>query len=69
MRFQDAEKLTKDLQKEEDVDFKSDKAREIAERNAKKFGCYVLNLNFKDIPLHEIKLLGVSIEEGVNEAV
>jgi hypothetical protein len=28
----------------------------------------VLNIGHKDMNLHEIKMLGLSIEEGVNEA-
>ena len=47
----------------------ADKKREMAERNTKKFGCYVLDLNHRDVPLHEIKMLGLTIEEGVNIAV
>jgi len=38
-------------------------------RNSKKQGCYVLDVPHRDMSLHEIKMLGLSIEEGVNEAV
>ena len=38
------------------------------ERNAKKFGCYVMDLGHKECNMHEIKMLGLTIEEGVNSA-
>lgn len=72
MRFQAAEKLTKEYIEEAETisgdQFQSEKKKEIAERNAKKFGCYVLDIGHKDMNLHEIKMLGLSIEEATNEA-
>lgn len=50
-------------------EFVSEKKTELVERNSKKFGCYVMDVNHKDMTMHEIKMLGLSIEEGVNEAV
>jgi hypothetical protein len=35
----------------------------------KKHNCYNLSVNHRDMSLHEVKMLGCSIEEGVNEAV
>lgn len=74
MRFQRSEKLAKEYLEETSSvfgadDYIADKKREMAERNTKKFGCYVLDLNHRDVPLHEIKMLGLTIEEGVNTAV
>lgn len=40
----------------------------MAQRNANKFGCYVLEVGHKEMTMHEIKMLGLSIEQGVNEA-
>lgn len=34
----------------------------------RKFGCYVLEVGHKEMTMHEIKMLGLSIEEAVNEA-
>lgn len=72
MRFQSAEKLTKEYVEESETihgdEFVTEKKRELADRNSKKFGCYVLDVNSKDMTMHEIKMLGLSIEEGVNEA-
>jgi len=47
--------------------FQSEKAKELAQRNGQKFGCYVLDIGHKDM-IDEIKMLGLSIEEGVNIA-
>lgn len=74
MRFQRSEKLAKDFAEETSSVFGTDqyiadKKRELAERNAKKFGCYVLDVSHRDMSLHEIKMLGLTIEEGVNLAV
>ena len=41
----------------------------MASRNERKYGCYVLDVSHREMSLHEIKMLGLSIEEGVNEAV
>lgn len=41
----------------------------MAIRNQRKFGCYVLDLSHREMPLHEIKMLSLTIEEGVNQAV
>lgn len=49
--------------------FIADKKMELAERNSKKYGCYVLDIHHRDMPLHEIKMLGISIQEGVTIAV
>lgn len=72
MKFQAAEKLTKEYIEECETiqgdQFQSEKKKELADRTAKKFGCYVLDIGHKDMNLHEIKMLGLSIEEGVNEA-
>ena len=74
MRFQRSEKLAKEYLDETSSvfgmdEYIADKKREMAERNTKKFGCYVLDLNHRDVPLHEIKMLGLTIEEAVNIAV
>lgn len=53
----------------EEADSASDRKRDIAMRNSKKFGCYVLDISHKEMSMHEVKMLGVSIEEGVNEAI
>ena len=72
MRFQRAEKLTKDYVEESETlhgdDFVTEKKKELAARNAKKFRSYVLDVPHKDMGLHEIKMLALSIEEGVNKA-
>ena len=69
MRFQSTSKLVKETQDQDADQYLSDKKKEMAIRNTKKYGCYVLNVNHRDMSLHEIKMLGCSIEEGVNEAV
>ena len=45
----------------------SEKKKELAERNAKKFGCYVMEVGHKDMTMHEIKMLSLNIESSVNE--
>lgn len=73
MRFQRSEKLAAEYIDDSNVigndSLISDKKREMAIRNSKKFGCYVLDLSHREMPLHEIKMLGLTIEEGVNLAV
>ena len=73
MRFQRSEKLAKDYSDAISNVFGADnyiedKTKEMAERNTKKFGCYVLEVGHKEI-IHEIKMLGLAIEECVNIAV
>jgi len=46
----------------------TEKKKELAGRNSKKFGCYVMDVGHKDMTMHEVKMLGLSIEEAVNEA-
>lgn len=41
----------------------------MALRNSRKFGCYVLDLSHREMSLNEIKMLGITIEAGVNQAV
>ena len=41
----------------------------MAIRNSRKFGCYVLDLSHREMSLNEIKMLGITIEAGVNQAV
>jgi hypothetical protein len=52
MRFQRSEKLNKEYVEESDTiagdQYQSEKRREIALRNSKKFGCYVLDIGHKD---------------------
>ena len=67
MRFQSTQKLVKEIE-EQNLE-EHDKRKEILIRNSKKHGCYNLMVSHRDMILHEIKMLGVSIEEGVNEAV
>jgi len=73
MRFQRSEKLAKEMRQEAETfsgdQYLNERKRDIAVRNAKKFGCYVLDIGHKDMSLHEIKMLGLTIEEGVNEAI
>ena len=70
MRFQSTQKLVKEInESESEEQYQSEKKREMMLRNAKKYGCYTLTVNHRDMSLHEIKMLGVSIEEGVNNAV
>ena len=55
MRFQRSEKLAKELREEAESFGTNDvveKKREIAVRNAKKFGCYVLDIGHRDMSLH-----------------
>jgi hypothetical protein len=47
----------------------NEKVRELAVRNAKKFGCYVLNVSKKEMALQQMKMLELTIEEGVNNAI
>lgn len=45
LRFQRSEKLIKEYKEEaENQDVQSDKKHEIAQRNKKKYGCYVLDI-------------------------
>jgi len=72
LRFQRSEKLIKEYKEEaENQDVQSDKKHEIAQRNKKKYGCYVLDIGQKDVKesLSEMITLGISIEECVNKAV
>ena len=45
----------------------SEKKKELMARNMLKYGCYVLDVSHKDLNLHEIKMLGLGIEEAVSE--
>lgn len=70
MRFQSTEKLVKDYEQEQQSQSDpSDKKKEMASRNERKHNCYVLDVAHREMNLHEIKMLGLSIEEAVNEAV
>lgn len=68
MRFQSAEKLAKELaESPDDEGFQSEKKKELMARNNLKFSCYVLDVSHKEMNLHEIKMLGLGIEEAVSE--
>lgn len=72
MRFQGTEKLTREYVEESETihgdELITEKKKELAGRNSKKFGCYVMDVGHKDMTMHEVKMLGLSIEEAVNEA-
>lgn len=72
MRFQSTQKILKEIEADSRLlndEFQGEKKKELIYRNSKKHGCYVLDVPHRDMSLHEIKMLGLSIEEGVNEAV
>mmetsp|Transcript_7603 Transcript_7603/g.12779 ORF Transcript_7603/g.12779 Transcript_7603/m.12779 type:complete len:335 (-) Transcript_7603:48-1052(-) len=74
MRFQKAEKLAKEsYQSSAETfgaeEFQSEKKKDMAYRNGRKFGCYVLDVTNKDVNIHEVSMLGLTIEECVNQAL
>lgn len=75
MRFQQAQKLVAEASGASDArvlggdEVIPEKKRIMLERNSRKFDCYTLDVANRDMSMHEIKMLGHTVEEGANKAV
>ena len=47
----------------------SEKKREMLHRTSRKHSCYVLDVAARDMPMHEVQMVGFTIEEAVTKAV